>query len=188
MKTNVAMADPAPGQAERFSVVVAYEDGVTRDRALQLRDRLEDRLWGDFEFDFSWWKFEYLRDRAIAQAAVEAAARAEVIIFSAHARPELPVAVRHWIDAWLARREARPGALAALIGTTGDKGVLPLLGFLREVAERAQMDFLPGMGTMAAARSAGPSHVVHETAQRVTSALKKVLDPRNPPTHWGINE
>ena len=129
-------------QRSTLSVVIVYEDQATRDRAMATCDYLVKRHWSDFEFDFSWWKFAYLRDSAIAAAAASAASEANMIIFSAQLGKELPPVVRGWVEKWASRREKDRGALVALIGTPED-ALTPTHYYLRNVAVRSHMDFLP---------------------------------------------
>ena len=125
-----------------LSVLIVYEDHATRDRAMSTCDSLVRKHWADFEFNFSWWKFAYLRDSAIAAAAAEAARNANVVIFSAHIGKELPPVVKSWVEKWASKREGQKGALVALIGAPEDS-MTPTHYYLRNVALRTKMDYLP---------------------------------------------
>ena len=70
-----SQADEAPKNGGTFSAAIAYEDSTTRDRALETCDRLMQKFWTDVAFEFSWWRFDFLRDKGIFKAAVEAAVR-----------------------------------------------------------------------------------------------------------------
>jgi len=172
------------------SVVVTYEDTTTRDRAISICDHLVHKLWEDCEFEFSWWRFDYLRDPEIAVAAVAAANGADLIIFSAHAVQELPRAVKAWIETWLVKRENRESALVALIGTAPElmQGVSPTHIYLRDVAHRAKMDFLTHVPDSLTERLDGGVETIRQRAESVTSVLDKILQQASPPSHWGINE
>ena len=45
-----------------FDLLVAYEDALTRDRALKLYDTLAQQLLNDYDFQCSWWKFDHLQN------------------------------------------------------------------------------------------------------------------------------
>ena len=61
----------SPEEEEVFSALVAYEDATTRDRAMGVCDRIVQKFWKDVGFDFSWWRFDFLRDSEIIQAAAQ---------------------------------------------------------------------------------------------------------------------
>jgi hypothetical protein len=183
-------ADEAPKGSETFSAVIAYEDSVTRNRALQTCDRIMQKLWRDVEFDFSWWRFDFLRDPAIVRAAADAAARSDLILVSAHAGRELSPAVQRWIETWLVRREPGRGVLVAMIGTAEDqlKGWTPIHVYLREAAQRANMDYLPQVLHASLGRVDGSIETITNRAEKVTSLLDDILHRPSISSHWGINE
>lgn len=101
LKTKVA--------EEKWSVVVLYEDKLTRDRAMSLCDRLVRNFWSEVEFDFRWWRTDFLNDARIAQTAAADATAADVFIFSSAPESDLSAAFLPWFDDWSARREPREG-------------------------------------------------------------------------------
>ena len=127
-----------------FSVVVAYEDRHARDRMVHIYDNVTAGLADEIELHFTWWRFDLLTDPELFAEAVRSAVEAEMIVFSAHAGSEFPRQVRKWVDVWTKQRANRSGALAALIGLDEDarSGITPRHLYLRQVAERAQMDYL----------------------------------------------
>ena len=185
-KVDSSMAD----EEEALSALIAYEDSVTRDRAMRMCDRLVEKFWKDFEFDISWWRFDFLRDAELAQAAASTAARSDLVLISAHGGRELPAAVSHWIETWVARRGPRSGILAAMIGTGEDpfKGLTPIHVFLREAAQRANMDYLPQSMDAPLNKLDGSIETITTRAEKVTSLLDNILHRPTLPLHWGINE
>ena len=183
-------ADEAPKNGGTFSAAIAYEDSTTRDRALETCDRLMQKFWTDVEFEFSWWRFDFLRDKGIFKAAVEAAARSDLIMISAHAARQLPEAVQDWIETWLGRRERGTGVLAAMIGIGEDalKGWTPIHVYLREAAQRANMDYLPQVLDAPQDRLDGSIEKIARRAEEVTSLLDSILHRPPIASHWGINE
>lgn len=173
-----------------FSAVIAYEDATTRDRAMQVCERLVQRFWKDMEFDFKWWRFDFLRDAGFARQAARQAAGSDLIVFSAHAGRELPGIVEKWIETWLPWRGRRDGVLVAMIGTAEDqlRGLIPIQVYLRQVAQRANMDYL----SQAVGASVNELNTSIETitrrAEKVTSLLDGILHHATIPPRWGINE
>lgn len=189
--TPVGRSDEGAGAgSEAIAALVAYEDPATRDRALRLCDRLMERFWKDVEFDFSWWRFDFFTDPAMVDAAASAAAHSHLVLVSAHARRELPSPVQRWVEAWLPRRHSLPGVLAALIGTEQDElhGLTPIHVYLRETAQRAQMDYLPGTVDVPLGKWDGSIEPITRRAQKMTSLLDNILHRPKAPDHWGINE
>ena len=173
-----------------FSAAIAYEDSITRDRALRTFDRLMQKFWADVEFDFSWWRFDFLHHREIFTAAVDAAACSDLILISAHAGRQLPASVQDWIETWLGRRERGRGVLAAMIGIDEDqlKGWTPIHVYLREAAQRADMDYLPQVLDAPLGRLDGSIETITRRAEKVTSLLDNILHRPTIASHWGINE
>ncbi len=172
---------------EKFYVLVAYEDMFTHNRVREVCDRLLDQFWGEVEFDFNWWSFKNLQPEHSRELAIAAALEANLIIISAHAGPALPEHVQRWTEAWVTARPSDEGALAGLIGLPNEHGAVPIVTYLQHAAERAQMDFLPN-ATAATAQRPASENAVWGPKQFVTEDLKRMLDPRRPPPHWGINE
>jgi len=191
---NKLLTKPQPDgfseNKEVFSVLISYEDSTTRDRAMRVCDRLMEKFWKDVEFDCNWWRFDFLRDLGIVDAAAHSAARADLILVSAHAGRELPPAVQKWIETWLPLRKSGGGVLGAMIGTGEDhyRGLTPIHVYLREAARRANMDFLSQMIDAPLGRLDGSIERITNRAEKVTSLLDNILHRPSNPLHWGINE
>jgi hypothetical protein len=176
--------------SDACAVVVTYEDKATRDRAMLLCDQLVQNLWEDIDLEFSWCKFDYLRDPRIATAATAAASRADLIIFSAHASSSLPPEVRNWIEAWTNQRQDREGALVALIEAASHpiNGATPTHLYLRDVADRARMDYLSDLPEAVSVEFTRPFDAIMHRAVTVTPVMERILHQISPYSHWGINE
>src|SRR5256885_5815348 len=131
--------DESPEEGEVFFTLIAYEDSMTRNRAMQICDRLMEKFWMDMEFDLSWWRFDFLRDAGIVKAAANAAARSDLILISAHAGRELPSHVQKRIETWGPRRELGNGVRVAMIGTSEHHlgSLTPIHSYQPEAAQRA---------------------------------------------------
>jgi hypothetical protein len=173
-----------------FSAIVLYEDIVSRERAMELCDRLVHKFWAEVEFEFSWWRFDFLHDSALAGDAVRLAARSELILLAAHAGRELPPPVRSWMEGWLPIREPGFGALVAMIGTDADqlRGLSPIHVYLREAAQRANMDYLPQVIDAPLSTLDTSIDTIANRAEKVTSLLDDILHRPPTPLRWGINE
>lgn len=183
-------SDPLPKKADSFSAVVLYEDHATRDHAMEVCDRLVHKFWADVEFEFSWWRFDFLHDSALASDAVRLAARSELILLAAHAGRELPSPVKGWIESWLPIRKPGFGVLVAMIGTEADrlKGLSPIHVYLREAAQRAYMDYLPQVIDGPLSKFDVSIETISKRAEKVTTLLDNILHRPPTPMRWGINE
>ncbi len=183
-------SDPLIKKGDLFSAVVLYEDHATRDRAMEICDRLVHKFWADVEFEFNWWRFDFLNDSTLAGDAVRLAARSELILLAAHAGRELPPPVTRWIESWLPIREPGFGVLVAMIGTEADqlKGLSPIHVYLREAAQRANMDYLPQVIDAPLGKFDASIETISNRAEKVTSLLDNILHRPPSPMRWGINE
>jgi len=127
-----------------LNVVGVYQDTRTHSWAAPMC-HLVTQLAKDELVQNRWFHVGSLTDAGIFHDAVHAALEADVIVITLYAAEELPLNLYVWIDAWLPRRRSRLGALTALIGVTEPPNAQPAhtLDYLRDVARRAQLDFIP---------------------------------------------
>ena len=175
-----------------FDLVVAYDDVITRNRALQLCDRLTNKLVDDFDFKCTWWKFDHLRDATLREQAAVAAADANMIILSLHADKDLPVAVKAWTETWLARKDHGKRALVTLIegAHPRDQGFCPVQLYLQKVAHMGGMNFFSQPFDLPVETPRYTVETITERAVKVTPVLMQILNHRTAIPMWkfGINE
>ena len=141
-------SDAAPSVASEpkplLSIVVVYQDGLTRHWAAELWDRVGSLLGGGGVCRQSW-KIRDLSQPCSFSGAVRAATKADVLMVSVRDARELPLELESWIECWLPGREGRPGALVALIGVPPqpDAQLGCAHSYLADVARRGGLDFLP---------------------------------------------
>jgi hypothetical protein len=136
---------------EQCEMAIFYDDDFARDRAMHLCDRLTDQFHQDPAFDFSWWRIRHLKDPAVAQLASQAAARAD-LLFVSSSRGEPPVELKEWMKKWLPSRKGHEGALVTWVNrsSSSKKKQTQLEVYLRDVAKKGQLDFLPLIDAAAA--------------------------------------
>lgn len=186
MHTNLPSTDTRPA----LDVVVLYEDSATRDRALQVCDRLAVELESEVKLEFTWWRLDFLLDASVAWEATEAAVGAGMIVFALHLGHGLPHTLEHWVDTWADDRDAVEGALVGLIGLGSDTATWACSrhNLLRKIAARARMDYLPQGYFNPDEVSAAAMSKVDERAHNLTPTLKEILGHSHPSSHWGLNE
>jgi hypothetical protein len=184
-----------PMNGEPWSVTVVYEDTGARERALRLCHHLVQGFKSEIDFVFNWWRFRYLEDPDIAQAAAQAAAQADIILFSTTNRDDPPEEVRNWTELWVPLRNPGEGVLLVLTEDTESDGLSasPLFRFLRNLARRAAMDCLPRAADEPwSMPSGGGMRDIQNRAAQGTRILDDILrrtpPAPAPPSHWGINE
>jgi hypothetical protein len=142
----------------KLDVLLVYEDAGTGLRAKQALDQTMLRLAVDTDVHVNAWRFELLREPALHQQAVNEAAEAEIVFFSAHGSEELPATVSLWFQHWLARRGGEPCALVVSLDTreretpTANQMVVELSGMARRAGvdvflhlEEAQVERVPAL-------------------------------------------
>jgi hypothetical protein len=134
-----------PRETEQaLSVVLIYQDPLTRSWADELWDRVRQVVDGGGISRKSWRLRDLVDDLAFA-AAVRAAADADVIVISVRDTGDLPPLLHAWAAGWMPRRAGRAGALVAIVGmpTKPDGLSGRACEYLEVVARLAGLDFLP---------------------------------------------
>lgn len=175
---------------ETWSVVVLYEDKATRERAMTTCDHLVKQFWAEVEFDFHWWRTDFLVDPRLAQSAGFDARDANVIIFSSLPETELSPVVLHWFDQWGEQRADRDGLFLDL--TYAAVPATPLISRkqsrLRDIASRARLDYVTRFPPQLGGTLPNSWQNAEARAAQVTSVLDEILHRVPPPSHFGLNE
>jgi hypothetical protein len=103
-------------------IFVVYDSDLSRDRARQMENDLGRRLGCSFDFSVSSWKLKSLWHPKMVRMAADAAAKAEIILFSLVSGGELPQAVKNWLGNVLINNPAHKVCLLALLETGGTFG------------------------------------------------------------------
>jgi hypothetical protein len=181
-----------PEAEANCTVTVAYEDTPARERALRLCHHLVRGFWAEIGFEFSWWRFRYLQDADIAQAAAEAAAEADLLLFAASGHDLVPEELRNWVELWIPRRRPQEGVILMLAADDPPPGASAVHGFLTNVARRAGMDCLPHASEDLSFPAPEGVRRIENRAMQGSRVLDDILrhwgSPPGLPTHWGINE
>ena len=189
---NAIQLDPAGARLdipERCEVAVVYDDVASRVRAIRLSESLTSRFAGDLDFNFTWWNIRFLKDPQISVLAEEAAAEADLVLFSISQAGEPAPALKDWVKRWLACRKSNDGALAVLLdqSVASKDQITPLESYLRKVAEGGRMDFLPELiPPLTAGIDSRQSLRDPRTERQSSGENPHSLSREN--SHWGINE
>lgn len=188
MHVTNEITDVSP-RKEFCTVLVLYEDMATRQRGLAACDYLMQHFLAEIEFEFHWWRTDFLADALLAAAAAEKAAAANLIFLCSAATREPSATLITWFDSWIERRLEGEGVLVNLAtgeATAHHRQVGEL--FLREISRRADLDYL---GTFPQTSTGTfPSFVmdVEHRANQMSAVLDGLLRESPRPPHFGIND
>jgi len=172
-----------------FDVVMAYEDPLTRHRAMHLHDHLARQLSDDFDFQCAWWSFEHIADPTLREQAVDDAMASNMIVLSLKAGNELSPAAQMWMEDWSQRRDHHKCALVTLFTESGGpKPGTPIFSRLKQIARQARMDFFTNITEATGAIVGLNLKQLAERENAITPTLKGILEQRFPASRWGINE
>lgn len=165
-------------QAEScLNITVLYRDGPSHEWAME-KCRRAAQLVGPSHLHTTWWQLGFLAHPKVAEEALQHAVLADIIIVALHATEEMPTALVRWFETLLSRRPQGEGALVALVGMPAapEPRHLAWLDYLRQVASRAGLDFLPQEFP---APLAPPEDFMEEMTQRASAMshlLSDILD------------
>ena len=188
-ETSDVVSTTKPGE-ETWSVVVLYEDKPTRDRAMVLCDRLVKNFWADVEFDFHWWRTDFLDDPRMAQTAAADAVTADIFLFSSSPESGLSPMLLNWFESWSGEREQREGMFLDLTDALAQASriVQQKQARLRQIAGRAHLDYFNRLPPPFGGAMLNSRQNVEIRAKEVSSVLDDILHRLPPPTHFGLNE
>jgi hypothetical protein len=172
------------GVRETCKVAVMCEDVASRDRAVEVFDRISATLRSELVFAISCWNFEELAEPECARRAAEAAAAADIIMYSTRV-VVLPVTVGERMDGFVQPKAKFEFALAFLL-TNPDNlsaSVGNMISQLAQIAHRLGVDFVP-LTPMPADKRVPD---VKPTEWTVT-AVRSGVGGRSSYDHWGLNE
>jgi hypothetical protein len=161
-----------------FNVVIAYEDFITGNHALNIVNRLFPG-WGQSP-SFSTqnvWRFDLLEITKFRETAAAEAANADMVLISAHDPKSLPTAVKRWLEVWIKNRAQNPGAFVVLVDDTRRQGMRELWAesYLQMCAIRAGMDFFIQRADGHRGRKRGDRGGELETDLPSAAALAKII-------------
>ncbi len=175
---TLAQETARPEASNTCNIVVLGENALTRERALELCDRLVTRFDQELAFTLTRWNFTELEYLPSAQSALNALTHADIVVIATHGWDLPPAAVR-WLESGVEIRTKLEGVLACVIVepvNAPDAGEM-LLCRLRQIAFGLKMDFLPVVPPPAESKDAlnWPVPLIECRDQRGYS-------------HWGLNE
>jgi hypothetical protein len=178
-------AEPGP-----LDVLLLYEDVATGLRAWQPFDQLVRRLKLDADLQVRMWKFEWLREPAMRQQAIEESLDADIILLATHGHCELSEHVKSWFARWLALKPPRPRALVVSLDEnarepSGRNGVLAQL---QAMARPSDLQVFPHFAPAPHSERELTAESIHRHADTWSELLEGIVHRTDPHQRWGINE
>jgi len=129
-------------ELKHFALSAACEDSSTNARTNEFCRGLSRDLGQNCNVVKEIWLFNQLAVPALRAIAASEAARAHLIIISAHHAESLPDGVKSWIDLWLEQSKNRSIVLLALFDPVYQGTSSSMKAYLEEVAKRGGIEFL----------------------------------------------
>jgi hypothetical protein len=161
-------------------VVLFYEDPASREHALEIGNELAVQFGNRPASSFDAWDLHALGEPQSAYEASQAAAKADIVVFSTHGE-DLRLSVRVWLESW-ARSRSKVGGILALVVSepmSPSASIPALVPRMHHVALRLRMRFL----TYLPGQSAGGDEKLHESVPEPEATFE---EPHW--AHWGLNE
>jgi hypothetical protein len=127
----------------KCKVVIIYEDNAAGRRAKHFCGEVLRELVDACDISLDLWNWQVLGLFQVADTALQAAARADVVILSMHGTAELPATTKDWIERWSQRiADSMPMLVALVTPAKTERGtVASTLSYLCSLADENQICF-----------------------------------------------
>jgi hypothetical protein len=167
-----------PEDRPSVNVLTLYEDELARDRVARAETHLIGRLGRSINVRFKWFSLNLLFYPEVMQRATQALRESDIVLFSISQGGDLPLAVKAWIAAELARHNLHECSLLALIELKTEADDLwppsPARLFLSAVAHSEGLDFISQPPILRLARRLAIKFGDEDCHARMTRARKTV--------------
>jgi hypothetical protein len=162
-------------------VVLFYEDPPSREHAVDIGNQLAVQFGNEPAPEFDAWEFPALAEPETAFEASQAAAKADIVVFSTHGE-DLRLSVRVWLESWARSRSKVNGVLALVVTEpmSPSASIPALVPRLHQVALRLRMRFLTYL----------PGQTADDSDDKLHEAVPEPEATFEEPhwAHWGLNE
>jgi len=173
-----------------MNAVIIYDDSAIAAKANAMLDRAARRADEALLWSVKPWKFDLLLRPPTADAALEDAEEAHLIVLAVRSQTEMSPWLLDWLEQWARRRQIEDAALAVFDGGKGDTLSAAASPILSQFAERHGLSFI--FSDMRPTRDESASFLdeLHMRAVATTPTLHQILEERSYDYYrgWGINE
>jgi hypothetical protein len=133
---------PSCRESKLVTVLAAYEDASTASRGVEFCQNLSRYLSSECRITQQVWLFNEFRVSKLAEIAADEAAKADVIVISAHHAATVPAELKSWMELWLHARDKAPAIMVALMDPIGRGTPTEVETYLQEAAQSIEMDLV----------------------------------------------
>jgi hypothetical protein len=157
---RTALVNPSSEIGQPFHIAIVYDDTASGRCAMETYQWLLSGFGREFDFHARIWRFGDIQASELSEDTISDAIKADAIIL-ATLRPELPIEIKRWVDAWAGQKRGHTAVLIALLAAYEDSRPSGTHDYLKRAAANAGMDFLvqeiqsPSQGTAAVWKSSG---------------------------------
>lgn len=171
-----------------LKAVIIYDDFDSATQATALLERVAVRVDETMKWDVKPWKFDVLKQPALAALTVAVAANADLIVLALRWTHSAPPELLDWLKNWAEQRRIEDAAVLAL--PSGETQTPPASwDELKAFAKAHGLIFLDGQSVWNDGSSAPPGHHWPPRKPPVVPGPTRATAERLPvPIHWGINE
>jgi hypothetical protein len=171
-------------------VLLIYEDLGTGLRARHAFEGAVNRIDMPADFKVDLWRFDLLSDSALWEPTLSQAAKAGVIVVSAHGRTGLPASVEQWLNQWMDRKSERPCALVLSLDQEMEASPSAdrILAFLQGRARQAGIEMFAHFGQVPEPEGELTLDCLQRRAHARTAILDDILRRPSAPSHWDLNQ
>lgn len=179
------------GWVASMNAVIIYDELSVAANTNAMLEAAARRVGDTLEWTVKPWRLDTLLSAPGAQAALEAAGEAHLIVLALRSQWDLPHSFLRWLDAWAEHRKVQDATLAVLDSDHGDSLSPPAAPELSDFAERHNLSFifddrisaLPAGAVLSGDRRDGSIAWAPETER-----LREQAVGAHSQSHWGINE
>jgi len=110
---NMSALEQHLQSASPWKAVVLYTDASTGAKAQHLLSRVAHQTRSEGSWQSSLWRFDVMSETPVAEAALERAVDAQLVLLSAESITEPPQWLLDWLESWADRRQGKDSVVAA---------------------------------------------------------------------------
>jgi hypothetical protein len=173
-----------------LKAAVIYDDFDFAARAAALLERVATRADEAMNWEVKPWRLDVLQEPALADAAFDETADADVIVVALRKSPSRPGELMGWLESWAMKRQTEDTAMMVFCPEENAAST-PLWHELKEFAEWHSLHFLGSRNLRDDGNSMGFVHQLwrpKQPSQPVVPMLESFAESAHPSGHWSINE
>ncbi len=172
------------------NAIIIYDDIELATKANAISGRAMQHADTTAQWQVKPWRVNLLTLTGLADAALNDAADAHLVVFALREAEPLRPSLVAWLDQWAAYRQVPDAALAVFGGRNGEEHLAPATSELSHFAERHGLSCIFDDGHPVKSESELFRHSLHEREVAQTPRMVHIMEQVSPGNyqHCGINE